>query len=81
MLVERGETRTVLEADGRVAESRGRWSGTDGASTPEGVRPDDVPTTWADVDALREAVGFAPATSVDEGAPRFVVRYREFCAT
>jgi len=37
-----------------------------------------VPATWADVDALREAVDFAPATPVEEGVARFVAWYREF---
>ena len=44
----------------------------------EDIQPGDVPATWADVDALREAVGFAPATPVEEGVRRFVVWYREF---
>jgi UDP-glucuronate 4-epimerase len=44
----------------------------------EGIQPGDVPATWADVDALRDAVGFAPATPVEEGVRRFVAWYREF---
>ena len=44
----------------------------------EDIQPGDVPATWADVDALRDAVGFAPATPVEEGVRRFVVWYREF---
>jgi len=44
----------------------------------EDIQPGDVPATWADVDALREAVGFAPATPVEEGVHRFVAWYREF---
>ena len=47
----------------------------------EDIQPGDVPATWADVDALREAVGFAPATSVEEGVRRFVAWYREFYGT
>ena len=42
------------------------------------IQPGDVPATWADVDALRDAVGFAPATPVEEGVRRFVDWYREF---
>ena len=38
----------------------------------------DVPATYADVDALSEWVGFAPATSIDEGVARFVAWYREY---
>lgn len=44
----------------------------------EDIQPGDVPATWADVDALRDAVGFAPATPVEEGVRRFVAWYREF---
>ena len=47
----------------------------------EDIQPGDVPATWADVDALREAVGFAPATPVEEGVRRFVAWYREFYRT
>jgi UDP-glucuronate 4-epimerase len=44
----------------------------------EEIQPGDVPATWANVDALRDAVGFAPATPVEEGVARFVAWYREF---
>jgi UDP-glucuronate 4-epimerase len=44
----------------------------------EDIQPGDVPATWADVDALRDAVDFAPATPVEEGVARFVAWYREF---
>ncbi len=44
----------------------------------EDIQPGDVPVTWADVDALRDAVGFAPATPVEDGVQRFVQWYREF---
>jgi UDP-glucuronate 4-epimerase len=46
----------------------------------EDIQPGDVPATWADVDALREAVGFTPATPVEDGVRRFVAWYREFYA-
>jgi UDP-glucuronate 4-epimerase len=38
----------------------------------------DVPATYADIDALREWVGFAPATSIEVGIPRFVAWYRDY---
>ena len=38
----------------------------------------DVPATYADVDALADAVGFRPATSIEEGVARFVAWYRAF---
>ena len=44
----------------------------------EDIQPGDVPATWADVDALRAAVGFAPTTPVEEGVRRFVAWYRDF---
>jgi len=44
----------------------------------EDIQPGDVPATWADVDALRDAVGFTPATPVEDGVRRFVTWYREF---
>jgi UDP-glucuronate 4-epimerase len=44
----------------------------------EDMQPGDVPATWADVDGLRDAVGFAPDTPLEEGVQRFVAWYREF---
>jgi UDP-glucuronate 4-epimerase len=38
----------------------------------------DVPATHADVDALRDWVGFAPATDVRNGIARFVAWYRQY---
>ena len=38
----------------------------------------DVPDTFANVDDLMEAVGFRPATSIEEGVRRFVEWYREY---
>lgn len=38
----------------------------------------DVPATYADVDALRDWVGFTPATDVRTGIQRFVAWYREY---
>jgi UDP-glucuronate 4-epimerase len=41
-------------------------------------QPGDVPKTFADVDALREAVGFQPGISLETGISRFVDWYRAF---
>ncbi len=41
------------------------------------MQPGDVEETAADVEALREAVGFAPSTPISEGIPRFVKWYQE----
>jgi UDP-glucuronate 4-epimerase len=38
----------------------------------------DVPATYADVDALRDWVGFTPATDIRTGVARFVAWYREY---
>lgn len=42
------------------------------------AQPGDVPETFANVDALTEAVGFAPRTPLDVGLHRFVHWYRAF---
>ena len=42
------------------------------------IQPGDVPATYADVDALTEAVGFKPATSIEDGVANFVAWYRSF---
>ena len=38
----------------------------------------DVPSTYADVEALVTDVGYKPQTSIEEGVARFVSWYREF---
>jgi UDP-glucuronate 4-epimerase len=42
------------------------------------MQPGDVPTTYADVDALARDVGFRPGTPVEEGIRRFVAWYRAY---
>ena len=42
------------------------------------MQPGDVPETCADVEDLRKAVGFAPATPIDEGVKRFVDWFRAY---
>jgi UDP-glucuronate 4-epimerase len=44
----------------------------------EPMQPGDVPETCADVSDLEQAVGFRPATSIDEGIRRFVTWYRDY---
>lgn len=41
------------------------------------MQPGDVRSTCADIDALQAAVGFAPATPLEIGIPRFVDWYRQ----
>jgi len=45
------------------------------------MQPGDVPATWADVDGLREAVGYQPTTSVEDGIKNFVAWYRDYYKT
>jgi UDP-glucuronate 4-epimerase len=42
------------------------------------MQPGDVPATWADVNALDEALGYRPSTTVEVGVRRFVEWYRGF---
>jgi UDP-glucuronate 4-epimerase len=42
------------------------------------MQPGDVQRTWADVSALRAAIGFAPKTTLEDGLGRFVQWYREY---
>ena len=44
------------------------------------MQPGDVPATCANIDALKEAVGFAPSTSIEEGVKRFIEWYRSYYA-
>jgi UDP-glucuronate 4-epimerase len=44
------------------------------------MQPGDVAATYADIDALEAAVGYRPATPVDEGVRRFVAWYRGYYA-
>ena len=42
------------------------------------LQPGDVPDTFADVSMLEAAVGYRPATPVEEGVRRFVGWYRGY---
>ena len=42
------------------------------------LQPGDVPETYADIDALVEAVQYRPHTSIEAGVPKFVAWYRDF---
>ena len=42
------------------------------------MQPGDVPATYASIDRLRAATGFAPRTSLAEGLARFVAWYRDY---
>jgi len=42
------------------------------------MQPGDVPTTYADIDALNAAVGYAPSTPIQVGLAKFVDWYRQY---
>jgi len=42
------------------------------------MQPGDMPATYASIDRLRAATGFAPRTTLAEGLARFVAWYREY---
>lgn len=42
------------------------------------IQEGDVPETYADVEALTEAVGFKPATSIETGIGNFISWYKEY---
>ena len=42
------------------------------------IQPGDVAATYADIDAIQQALGFQPRTSIDVGVPRFVEWYRGY---
>ena len=44
------------------------------------MQPGDVPRTYADIDAIRAAVGYQPTTPIDVGIPAFVDWYRTYTA-
>jgi UDP-glucuronate 4-epimerase len=57
----------IEEACGRTAERR---------LLP--MQPGDVRDTYADISAIQRDLGFAPATTIDEGVPRFVDWFRSY---
>ena len=45
---------------------------------PKPMQIGDVKETFADISAIERDHGFEPATTIDEGVPRFVAWYREY---
>ena len=41
------------------------------------MQPGDVPSTYADIDAIAQDLGYAPTTPIEVGVPAFVRWYRE----
>ena len=44
----------------------------------EPMQPGDVKATYADIEASRRDLGFAPTVPIDEGIPRFVAWFRNY---
>jgi UDP-glucuronate 4-epimerase len=42
------------------------------------MEPGDVPATFADITESKRDLGFSPATTIEEGLPRFVAWYRDY---
>lgn len=45
------------------------------------IQPGDVPATWADTSLLRKLTGYAPQTSVQDGARAYVDWFRQYYVT
>jgi UDP-glucuronate 4-epimerase len=72
-----GNNRPV--AIGRVIELLEAAFGRSAAKEFVPMQPGDVPVTYADIDDLRRAIGFVPATSIEEGVARFAAWYGSRC--
>ena len=64
----------LLDFIGCIEEALGRKAEKNMLPLQDG----DVPATYADVDSLRDWVGFVPATDIRTGIGRFVAWYRDY---
>ena len=64
----------------RVVELLEQETGRRALLDPMPMQVGDVRETYADISAIERDHGFRPATSIDEGVPRFVKWYREYHA-
>jgi UDP-glucuronate 4-epimerase len=62
----------------RVVELLEEATGKKALLDPQPMQPGDVKDTFADISAIQRDHGFHPATTIDEGVPRFVAWYREY---
>ncbi len=62
----------------RVVELLEQATGKKALLDPQPMQPGDVKDTFADISAIERDLGFAPATRIDEGVPRFVAWYRDY---
>ncbi|HEU0014774.1 MAG TPA: SDR family NAD(P)-dependent oxidoreductase [Longimicrobium sp.] len=69
-----GESDTVTLS--RLVEVLGRAMGTEPVLERLPAQPGDVERTYADIGRAREMLGYAPATRIEDGVPRFVEWFR-----
>ena len=62
----------------RVVELLEQATGKKALLDPQPLQPGDVKDTFADISAIERDHGFKPATTIDEGIPRFVAWYRDY---
>jgi UDP-glucuronate 4-epimerase len=62
----------------RVVELLEQATGKKALVDPQPMQIGDVRETFADISAIERDLGFEPATTIDEGIPRFVQWYREY---
>ena len=62
----------------RVVELLEQETGRKALLDPKPMQVGDVRETFADISAIERDHGFRPATTIDEGVPRFVKWYREY---
>lgn len=55
-----------------------KYTGRKALKTYMEIQDGDMPETYADIGSLKQAVGFEPKTTVDEGVKRFVAWYRAY---
>jgi UDP-glucuronate 4-epimerase len=62
----------------RVVELLEAATGRKALLDPQPMQIGDVKETFADISAIERDLGFQPATTIDEGVPRFVAWYRDY---
>jgi UDP-glucuronate 4-epimerase len=62
----------------RVVELLEQATGRKARHDPKPMQAGDVRETFADISAIQRDHGFEPATTIDEGIPKFVAWYREY---
>jgi len=62
----------------RVVELLEQATGRKALIDPKPMQIADVKETCADISAIERDLGFEPATTIDEGVPRFVAWYRDY---